>query len=365
MNARAQKLGPAHNVATGGLGPFLYQWPSERRLGVLEMGGASAQVAFELEPGGGLDRLLGARLLGQAPPQAWQSFQQSRLVFRRSRGQSYALLASTFLGFGSDAVRALHTDLLVRDALIALGPAAARRLASSSSSDNKENNASSLVLIDACLNRGARQLNVRKPLGMLDLWRRPVRILGHSPGPSEPHTFGLDLLGGGDWRACHRSLGRLVSVARLERATCERGPGHLAPSNCSSTLIGTNFVPWQHLQFVGLGQLFYTRNEMLGSPGAPLDGPQMQQLTARLCALSFEQLNRQFEPKSELESQRNLLACFRASWVLVWLAEVLRAPLAAPAAMRLYDIATLDRLAGESLDWTLGALLAHRTSAAS
>lgn len=337
-NALAQRLRPAFDQESGLA--FHFQAPSARRLATLEMGGASAQVTFEVSSSR-LDELQQLALKHQ--PEALKVFQESRLQYEFEPGERVALISVTFLGFGADSARLLAVDLLVRDALGA-------QLSSHAPFFVAPN--STLILEDPCLNLGAHE-TLEKPM---ELIYGQAKSIGYLRAQVGADTLRISLMGRGNYVACRRLLARMATIAGQEKLECDREEG----GSCAASLIGTNFVPWRQLQFVGLGELFYTQSEIFHSAGQ-LDGPKLQLMTARLCSLPFEQLNLELRPKSDFERRRNLLACFKANWIITWLSSVLKMPIHFHPLAAYYDLTTVNKFGlSDELDWTLGALIARQ-----
>jgi len=333
VNTAAGRLGAQFDQAQGMA--FFLQPSGARRLAVVEMGGASVQVAFELSSGQ-LERLLGLGLKHQ--PEALRVFEGSRLGYRLDADTKTSVFSSSFLGFGSDSVRSLAVDLLVRDARAAhfrrepllVGPN------------------SSLLIEDPCLSVGAREVH-EKPLEILH--STPGKTVGYTLGSGGPENRLLvRLFGVGNFGACRVLLARLVVIVSRERTICRKGE-----ELCACALIGTDFVPWFKLQFVGLGQLFYTQGQVLQRAGL-LDAAALQVATKGLCSTTLDQLNSKLKAKDPIDEQRNLLACFKATWVLTFLSIVLKMPMKWSG--KTHNLTTLDPSDRDPpLDWTLGALM--------
>jgi hypothetical protein len=337
VNKLAGRLGADFNQAQGP--SFHYQLTSSRRYGLVEMGGYSTQVAFEITPA--MAELISRQL--KRYPEAQSVFQRLRLQVSLPGGgggqqeQSLSVFAVSFLGFGGDNARSLAIDLMARDAI--------RRL--------NRNNAllpmliqtnSTLIVDDPCLPRNSEDSMV-KPLKLL---YSPTRTIGGYTARPNEQTILVRLVGRGNFAQCQALISRLLSIAKREQTTCIQMDSHRI---CDAPLIGTNFVPWRQLQFIGVGNLYYVPN-MLRSAGH-FNGLAHLHLTAALCSRTIEEIDKDHPADDEFSRMRNTLACFKATWILGFLSIALRMPLDGSV-----DLVTTDKIRGEEVDWKLGAVVA-------
>ena len=352
-NKEGSYLWLSANLEAGRMGPnfdqlqglnFHFQPKRWRRYGVIEMGGASAQVTFEASPK--LEQSISARL--RPSPEALQAYRNSRTSYAlvgesagsKSETRNFSLVSVTFLGFGSNSARGLAVDLLVRTA----------------SSQSTSWAGSSLLVEDPCLPFGSQQVML-KPLELV--YGQSLRTIGYSLTAGWPSTraFLVRLIGRGNHLLCTRLLRGVLQLAKEERTNCINR--EVSPERpCKSALIGASFVPWRQMQFLGLSELYYTTHEMMDQAGR-FRGPTVQFEATRICATPYETLRGQYPESDREDAQRTLMECFKASWVLVWLREGLLMPTDS-----LVDLETVSRLepapgghSGQELDWSLGALI--------
>ena len=328
---------------------FYDQDPATRRYGVIEMGGASAQVTFEASP------KLEEGILPYLTvfPDALDAYNKNRIQLGSSQTSSNVSLVSvTFLGFGSEAARGLVVDLLVRESLKSSNKtdSSLDRLKSFVGSIASPfvggSSAPNMSLEDPCLPQGGED-SMERPVELLS---GQSKTIGHR---LDRKTFTVKLRGSGDYKQCRRLTNRVIQLVREEKTNCLRREV-LGELSCESALIGTSFVPWRQMQFLGLRELYFTTKEMMNLAGR-FEGPKVQREAARICATPLESLRRQYASADRIDNKRTLLECFKATWILTWLQNALLMPIDYKT-----DLVTVERLAespADELDWTLGALL--------
>lgn len=310
--------------------------PQLRKVGLVEVGGASMQVTFELQPE--LDAIIRHWL--KADAEALETFAKSRSDLQLgSRGNS-SIFSTTFLGFGTNSARSLAADLIFKDALWpqTVGSSSNRFVPSFVLQGTKHK------LSDPCLPSGASQ-TLEKPLR---LWQDQSRLIGFSPKSGEA-TFELKLEGDGDSIRCQKLLRRLVMIAKQQRLNC-------SPTSCPASLIGKSFVPYAFVPFVGLSELYYSTKLMIDSAGS-FNAARIISRTASICSTPFAVLEALYGDANQSDPTRVLLECFKSNWILVLLQSVTKMPLKSK-----FPLTTVNTVDGFELDWTFGALIAKLTS---
>lgn len=298
-----------------------------RTYGMIEMGGASTQVAFEVDQE--VERYI---LNSLNSDQAKSAFKQEQILLDVGSGNSIRLFATTFLGLGVNSAREAAIDLLVKDYL---------------DGSNKWHEASSNPravfesgLHDPCLPMKSSE-TILRPTAML---HKSVKTIGFVIKPSE-QTFEVKLIGGGDFFSCMSLLERVIKIAKTERMNC--------PSNkqaCAMDLLGTEFIPYVRYPFIGLSEMFFTTNEMMNSAGL-FNRSHVLHETKRICGSEYNKLLDTYA-KSSAPDERVLSECFKASWLLTILhSSGLNMP------VEYDDFRTVDQIDGEEIDWTTGAMI--------
>lgn len=322
---------------------FFCQAPRSRRYGVLEMGGASTQVTFEVS------KILDDHLRFALRPHGEALEVYNRSIVRQvnlglgaSRRQ-VSLFSASFTGFGSDSVRDLQVDLLIKEKL------KLERLVSHSDSASPLYTASStMTLDDPCLPSGAED-SVEKSTEILT---NESKTLGYPRSASNGDKLNVKLIGKGNFFLCRNLLHRMLLKAKEERLNCRGDQGN-PTADCTSLLIATPFVPFKFTQFLGVGDFYYTTKEMINEAGR-LNPSYVISKAVKICATPYATLLATYPEANLVDKERVLRECFKATWMLVWLHYGLKMPLAFSI-----DFTTVESLDGGEtpLDWTLGALL--------
>lgn len=328
INAHAKRLLSTSDTS------FHCKAPMSRRYGLTEMGGASVQVTFEVTPE--LDRFLAGQL--RSLPAALKSYRDSHIEVNldSENNKKVKLFSTTFLGLGSNSARDLAIDLLIRRSLS--GPASSNILA-------QANQVAKIELDDPCLPIGATE-STRRTLNILTDRSRSINY--HIPDPGEP-GLNVRLNGIGNMRRCLSLLVEMLSLARSEQLNCHDNEESSAES-CSMSLLGSPFVPFRFVQFLGLGDFYHTTNEMIHAPGR-FNIVLIKARAAIICATPYDVLLSRYPEADRVDSKRVLHECFKANWILTFLIHGLRLNLRTSA-----NLETVNKINGKDIDWTFGAM---------
>lgn len=306
---------------------------SSKSYGMIEMGGASTQVAFELNP-----EIENAILKDLTETEAISAFKSEQIRLNLGPNNSVKLFTTTFLGLGVNSARGAAIDLLVRDYLNGL-PAESDPLRKSDPSKYE------VRLRDPCLTTGSSEI-VLRPTRLLDNLHNPIgEELRH-----QEEKFKVRLEGSGDFLSCINLLDRVINVIKKERLHC--------PSKkdlpCSMSLLGNRFLPYNNQPFIGLSEMYFTTNEMMNSAGL-FNRSKVLHETQRICNTQYNRLLEIYSLQNGgvTKEDRVLYECFKASWLLTMLHDSgLRMPVD-------YDnFRTVGQLDDEEIDWTMGAMIA-------
>lgn len=306
-----------------------------RTFGVIEMGGASIQVTYQLQKG--MDEYIKNMMVPY--PEAEVAFRDQIIrpqMSDEAPEYDYHLVSTTFLGFGSNSAREIYADFLVHQALKQRRVSFERYDPEYVANYTKDK---PLILKDPCMPRGTEQL-MEKPQNMLTARGKTV---GFAVDETEP-SFYIKLIGSGRHSYCHKYLSKVLARARNEKMNCERGAA------CTMSLLGTPFVPFYSYKFVGLADFYYTTNEMIKLPGRYNRKKIMKRLR-EICDMPYKQLLKRFPLANKYDKTRVQFECFKGVWMDVFLSQGLKMP-------DKYDkFETLNKIHGSTLDWTLGAVL--------
>lgn len=328
----------------------MYQWitvnsklrrfaPKETdTVGVIEMGGSSIQVTYQLKPKTFslvIDRLKGS-------PEAKIAFTNQIVepeLSREAVGYPYKLVSATFLGLGSNSARDAYVDLLIHHKLnrhhwFNQFFFKKRPFLSEESPQ--------LVLKDPCLPTGATE-KVERPTKMLDSDQSSGQTVGFNIEAGD-ETFVVTIQGESNYALCRLQLADLLSRAKNEKLNCKPGQA------CSMSLLKSKFIPYDHEEFIGLSELYYTTNEMLNISGI-YDRTLMIRKGFEVCSKNFDALKSEFSKLFSEDPDRVREECFKAVWIETFLADGLKMP------FNYKKLLTVGKINSDDIDWTLGAVL--------
>lgn len=297
--------------------------------GMIEMGGASTQVAFELD-----NELEQSILSNLNTIEAKSAFKNEQLSLDIGPEHSVRLLTVTFLGLGVNSAREAAIDLYVQDYI--KDSSKYHEFSHKTDFNNFE-----LTLKDVCL-----------PLGATEVVVRPTSLLTNNDTSiglvikQSEQTFKIRLEGTGDFYSCMNHLERVIIIAKKDRLNCQS-----KTKPCAMDLLATKFVPYHHYPFVGLSEMFFTTNEMMDSAGQ-FNRSKVLHETKRICETPYNELLGRYVRNGSSPDDRVLYECFKASWLLTILHD---SGLGMPTDYG--SFLTLDELDGEEIDWTTGAML--------
>lgn len=299
-----------------------------KSIGMIEVGGASTQVAFELSP-----EVENTILKNLDNNDAITAFKNEQVRLNLGSKQSIRLFATTFLGLGVNSARESLIDLLVRDNLERTG-----KWPSQSKLSNFE-----IQLNDPCLTVGSREV-IRRPT---TLFRSSQQSIGFVARHQE-EEFTARLYGVGNFQECYKLLERVLRVVKNERLNC-------LPEQkvCSMQLLGNAFIPYDHFAFVGLSEMFFTTDAMMNSAGF-FNRSHIYSETNRICATEYNKLLEMYTHHDIKYDDRILYECFKATWILALLNDF---GFKMPQDYNRFQ--TVDRLDGQEIDWTIGAMISE------
>jgi Golgi nucleoside diphosphatase len=297
-----------------------------KSLGIIEMGGASVQVTFELDDQTEkiiLDKINDGR--------ASMVFQKEVIILNSPRNTSIKLFATSFLGLGVNSAREFAIDFLTRDYLNGTGQLGRPEI------DLKN---LTLNISDPCLTIGSSEIVIRPAEVITNLHKSLGFVM-----KDQTEAFKVKLEGSGNFLNCLTLLERVIRAIKFEEPYC-------IPSeqSCPLALLGTNFIAFDQHPFVGLSEMYYTTKEIMNSAG-PFNRSRVLRETNRICSSDYKSLELDSQ-KFVSQEDRALYECFKATWLLTI---VHNSGLKMPTD---YDaFSTIDRIDDREIDWTAGAML--------
>ncbi|KAL7275654.1 Golgi apyrase [Rhizina undulata] len=285
--------------------------------GFLDMGGASAQIAFA--------------------PNATEAERHAGdlelLRMRREDGRSveYKVFVTTWLGFGVNEARRRYVE----------------RLVEASAGDGV------LELPDPCLHRGVRVSLEGKEIDDED----------------EDELEEVHLLGTGKWEECQRQVYPLLDKDK----PCLDVP-------CLLNGIHVPAIDFDVNHFIGVSEYFHTTHEIFSDPDAeetPYDVDSYQARVKQFCGQSWgsiEDLADEDHWGKHINHEKLLQACFKASWLVnvlhdgIGIPRLIDSPKPNATSSDAADLQyhppfrAVDKIHDVEVSWTLGKMLLYASS---
>lgn len=307
-------------------------------VGVIEMGGASIQVTYQLRSETFRFVMNNLRYSEEAKLAFSDQIVEPELS-REAIGYPYKLFSVTFLGLGSNSARDSYIDLLIHHKLNRYKLFNIKFPFFKQPSLDPEK---PIVLTDPCLPKGATE-TVERPTKMLDPAHNRHKSIGFSIEANDK-TFKATVIGKSNYLECRWKLNDLLSRAKKEKLNCKQG------ETCPMSLLENEFIPYEHENFVGLSEFFYTSDEMLNSAGM-YNRWKMMIKSYHLCSETYQELVSKFSDLNKSDPDRVRNECFKAVWIETFLSDGLKLPMD-------YDkLITIGKINSDEIDWTLGAVL--------
>ncbi|NXX34167.1 ENTP7 diphosphohydrolase, partial [Nicator chloris] len=282
-------------VALGAQGKSVVR---KRTVGILDMGGASLQIAYEVPDSGAIS----------SPQQQEEAAKSLLAEFNlgcdvQHTGHVYRVYVNTFLGFGGNFARQRYEEHVLNQTYVH------NRLHSQQTGLSPK-----MPFLDPCL-----------PVGLEDTVVRGGQT--------------LYMRGQGDWQACTKLLQPL-----------------LAGSNDShSSLVETYKAPidFSNSEFYGFSEFFYCTEDVLRL-GGQYSAPTFTSAAQEYCSQRWEVLTQRFRGglySAHADQHRLKYQCFKSAWMYQVLHEGFQFPLDYPS------LRTAQLVYDREVQWTLGAIL--------
>ncbi|XP_040419645.1 LOW QUALITY PROTEIN: ectonucleoside triphosphate diphosphohydrolase 7 [Cygnus olor] len=284
-------------VVTVALGDQAESLVRKRTVGILDMGGASLQIAYEV-PGSG----------AFSSPQQEEAAKSLLAEFNlgcdvQHTGHVYRVYVNTFLGFGGNFARQRYEELVLNQTH------ARNRLRGQQTGLSAET-----PFLDPCL-----------PVGLEDTVTRGDRT--------------LYIRGRGDWQACAKLLQPLLG----------------GPNSSQDSLTGAYKAPidFSNSEFYGFSEFFYCTEDVLRM-GGRYNAPTFTAAAQEYCSQRWEVLTQRFRGglySSHADEHRVKYQCFKSAWMYQVLHQGFRFPPDYPS------LRTAQLVYDREVQWTLGAIL--------
>ncbi|XP_067156202.1 ectonucleoside triphosphate diphosphohydrolase 7 [Apteryx mantelli] len=284
-------------VVTVALGDQVESLVRKRTVGILDMGGASLQIAYEVPSSGAF-----------SSPQQEEAAKSLLAEFNlgcdvQHTGHVYRVYVNTFLGFGGNFARQRYEDLVLNQTY------AHNRL-----HDQQTGLSPETPFLDPCL-----------PVGLEDTVARGGQT--------------LHVRGQGNWKTCAELLHPLL----------------MGPNSSQASLAGAYKAPidFSNSEFYGFSEFFYCTEDVLRL-GGRYDALSFTSAAQEYCSQSWAVLTQRFHNglySSHADQHRVKYQCFKSAWMYQVLHQGFHFPLDYPS------LRTAQLVYDREVQWTLGAIL--------
>lgn len=295
----------------------------ERTIGMIEMGGASVQIAFEINNKHDLEEIRRRHNVKSVEDLKDFLVELNLGCTSHDEDHTYLLYVRTFLGLGANVAYQSHVKRLVHQSSSSFSS-----LPSSTSINSTSSLATSQpVIYDPCLNRGSK-------------WKDKIRREANQ-------TAEMDFEGAGSFDVCKKKLDSLLDPSIEAGAHCS-----VNESTCPLTALSTTRVAFEDTEFYGLSEFFFSLNDILRM-GGKYDYHKVKEAVSTYCSNDWSLLSSRYEKKLYPRADQDRLSkqCFKSTWVMTFLHEGLKMP------KTFNGFTTVNEIEGNVVQWTLGALL--------
>lgn len=300
----------------------------QRSIGMLEMGGASVQIAFEITSKYELQEIKQRRNAKSQHDMADVLAEFNLGCSDHDTDHSYLLYVTTFLGLGANVARETYLKSYLGSEL-----AKNKSLTSSLMAPLElPKTTVSAKIVDPCLSKGAVEF---------------VNVTTNNK------NYELVIEGAGNFDVCRTKLLEFLDPKREVLAKC--GTNSSSSVACPLKQLQETRISFSDSEFYGFSELWYTLEDVLRQ-GGQYNFFKFKEAAAQYCSLNWSVLesrfNRKLYPKADKD--RLIHNCFKSVWVMVLLHDGLHMP---NSYNKYKSVLTLG---GNNVQWTLGALL-YRT----
>lgn len=298
-----------------------------RTVGMLEMGGASVQIAFEITSKYELDEIMRRR-------DAKSKEDLKEVVAQFNLGSTpydtnhnYMLYVTTFLGLGANVAREAYIKFLIdQQKRIHLPPVKSDKLHPIIKETFALKHSKYLKLSDPCMCKNC-----------------PLNLTAVS---IEGQTYNLSLIGLGNFEHCEATLKKLINPTQERSALCKFNV------TCPLKELANTRISFGDAEFYGFSELWYSMEDVLRI-GGRYNYFTFKKTASDYCSTEFkvlkERLAKNLYPNAD--EHRLIEECFKAAWITT----VLHVGFKMPKNYQNYQSALA--INSNQVQWTLGALL--------
>lgn len=292
----------------------------QRTIGMLEMGGASVQIAFEITSKYELEEIKQRRSVKSTADMQDVLAEFNLGCSSHDTDHSYLLYVTTYLGLGANVARETYLKTFLTNVLQKSNVTSPLGLPKTP-----------LVIVDPCLTKeSVEKVNITLASGEL---------------------YELTVEGAGNFDVCKTKLLEFLDPKREADSKCSIN----SSSSCPLKQLLDTRVSFTESEFYGFSELWYTLEDVLRL-GGQYNYFNFKKAASEYCNTKWSVLESRYTRKLYPKADRDRLVheCFKSVWVMALLHDGLRMP----TSYSKYK--SVSSLKGSTVQWTLGALL-YRT----
>ncbi|CAG2103898.1 unnamed protein product [Medioppia subpectinata] len=309
-----------HSIETGPITTIEFNQHRIRRaqtISMLEMGGASVQIAFEIT----------SNTQFQSLQNKHSSQELNALVSEFNLGcdehdsdHNYRLYVTTYLGLGANFARNTYVNALISSTI-------------NTNTDNTSLASKEIQIYDPCL--------------CIDSSER-FNISRRSKNTNGSTAFIHVLKGSGDFKACAQKLKQMLDPSGESVRQCSN-------SSCPLRQLAQTDAPFDNSEFYGFSEFWYSMEDLLRM-GGPYRNTKFRDSSSKYCSTSWSVTLDRFQRKLYPLADNNRLfyQCFKSAWISTVLHDGFKMP---STYTKFKSASTVNQ---QQVQWTLGALL-YRT----
>ncbi|CAG2166084.1 unnamed protein product [Oppiella nova] len=313
-----------HSIETGPITTIEFNQYRIRRaqtISMLEMGGASVQIAFEITSNEQLEGL----------QRKHSKDELNGLISEFNLGcnehdqeHNYRIYVTTYLGLGANIARNTYVNALISSTI-------------NSNTDNTSLASKEIQIYDPCL-----------PIDSTERFN----ISRRSKNTNGSTTFINVLKGSGDYNACALKLKQMLDPSSESQRQCTNTNTN---TSCPLRQLSKTDAPFDNSEFYGFSEFWYTMEDVLRQ-GGPYRSKKFRDSASNYCSTSWSVTQDRFQRKLYPLADNNRLfyQCFKSAWASSVLHEGFKMP---SSYTKFKSASTVNH---QQVQWTLGALL-YRT----
>ncbi|XP_025016970.1 ectonucleoside triphosphate diphosphohydrolase 7 isoform X2 [Tetranychus urticae] len=316
-----------------------------RTVGMLEMGGASVQIAFEITSKYELEEIRRRRGVKSQEEMKDVLAQFNLGCYSHDSDHSYLLYVTTYLGLGANVAKDSYLNYILDQQLKYNKEPIVNNFKSLSNTTNQSYNN-----LPSSIGAEAVRINEPTPQPLITL-KDPCLCkncpLNRTVTSLNGSQYNLSLIGTGVFEHCEANLRNLIAPKYEINPVCP-----VKNTTCPLKQLSETRVSFADSEFFGFSELWYSMEDVLGV-GGKYNYFNFKKAAIDYCSTDYILLKERFSKNLYPNADSNRLydQCFKAAWI----ATLLHDGFKMPKSFKNYQSAL--SINNNQVQWTLGALL--------